>query len=416
MKRDAFWSGLEAAVAAIFSVATSFAIARLVGPSELGIGAAATSVHVLLWVAVNALFADALVQRPHVNDRILSSAFWAALCAGCLGMMTEAASGIALTTLFGDPRLLPMAAALAVTLPFVGAGSAVQGLLTRERAYRQLALRTIVGQGLGAIVGIGAALSGAGAWALIYQQAAGSLAGALMLLAGRGWTPARCCDLAIVRSLLGVGLPLTASTLVLIARYRVFAVILGGSAGPAVLGQVHIAFRLVDAVRELLFTALWRLMLPEFSDVQHDRTALLALTDRWVRRCAAVTLPLCLVPGVTIGHAVIPLMGARWAEAGGATAPLLALMAWSALNFPSGVALVALGQARFTLYANIAALSAAALGVWLMHPTSPWPAAIVWTTSQIAVTPYSLWVNARALGVGMLRPLTGGFRVPAIGS
>ena len=30
-------------------------------------------------------------------------------------------------------------------------------------------------------------------------------------------------------------------------------------------------------------------------------------------------------------------------------------------------------------------------------------------TSQILVTPYALWVNARALRVSILRPVTGGF-------
>jgi hypothetical protein len=34
---------------------------------------------------------------------------------------------------------------------------------------------------------------------------------------------------------------------------------------------------------------------------------------------------------------------------------------------------------------------------------------MIWTVSQFLVSPYSLWVNARALGVDMIRPLTGGF-------
>ncbi len=69
MRRDAFWSGLEAGVSAILSIVTSFVVARVVGPAEFGIGAAAIAVHVVLWVVVNALFADALVQRPAINDR-----------------------------------------------------------------------------------------------------------------------------------------------------------------------------------------------------------------------------------------------------------------------------------------------------------------------------------------------------------
>ena len=65
-----FWSGFEAAASATLSFASAFIVARLVGPSEVGIGAAVVAVHVLLWVAVNALFADALVQRaPWTTQR-----------------------------------------------------------------------------------------------------------------------------------------------------------------------------------------------------------------------------------------------------------------------------------------------------------------------------------------------------------
>jgi O-antigen/teichoic acid export membrane protein len=71
-----------------------------------------------------------------------------------------------------------------------------------------------------------------------------------------------------LRELLWIGLPLTVSTLLQHGRYRVFALLIGGTAGAASLGQVHMAFRLVDAVRELAFTAQWRLMLPILSERQ----------------------------------------------------------------------------------------------------------------------------------------------------
>ena len=76
MNRDVFWSALEAMGSAMFSVAAAFIVARLIGPSELGIGATAVAVHVLLWVAVNALFADAIVQRDTIDESIIASAAW----------------------------------------------------------------------------------------------------------------------------------------------------------------------------------------------------------------------------------------------------------------------------------------------------------------------------------------------------
>jgi O-antigen/teichoic acid export membrane protein len=416
MRRDAFWSGLEAGVSALLSIVTSFAVARIVGPNEFGIGAAATAVHIVLWVVVNALFADALVQRPTIDNRVVSSAFWASVAVGCVALLFQGAAGWGLAAMFGDRRLIPMALILAAPLPLVGAAGVIQGLLTRERAYRALALRTLIGQGLGTAVGVSAAFAGAGGWALVCQQAVTTSCGALALLIGRGWTPSRCLDWASVRSLLAVGVPLTASTLVLIGRYRLFAVLIGGTAGAAVLGQVHIAFRLVDTVRELTFTALWRLMLPALSEHQHDRPAMLAQVDRWLRWSMAVILPLCVLLGIGLTQVVAVLMGPVWAATGHAAMPLVALMAWSTLTFPAGVALIAVGQARFTLYANLAALIVSSAGVLLFRPTDPWHAVMIWTVSQVLVSPYSLWVNARALGVHMIRPLTGGFgiRVPVV--
>jgi len=409
MRRDALWSALEASVAAVLSIITSFAVARIIGPSELGTGAAATALHVVLWVVVNALFADAIVQRRTINERVRSTAVWASVAAGGLAMTVQATAGPGLAAMMGDPRMVPMAFVLAAPLPLVGAAGVIQGLLTRERAYRGLALRTLVGQGLGTAVGVWAALTGAGAWALVWQQAVGSSAGALALLAERRWRPGRCFDWAEMRSLLAVGIPLTASTLVLIARYRLFAVLIGGSAGSVVLGQVHIAFRLVDTVRELTFTALWRLMLPALSEHQHDQQAMLAQVDRWLRLSAAAVFPLCAVLGIALTQIVALLMGPEWAVTGRAAMPLVALMAWSTLMFPAGVALVAAGQARFTLYANLAGLIGACAGVVLLRPADPWQAVMIWTVSQVLVSPYSLWVNARALRVSMIRPLTGGF-------
>ncbi len=409
MKRNAFWSGLEAGVSAVLSLLTSFVIARIIGPAELGVGAAAVAVHVVLWVMVNALFADALVQRPSVNDRMLSSAFWASTSVGVMAMIVQAGSGWGLAWALDDRRLVPMALLLAAPLPLVGSAGVIQGLLTRERAYRSLALRTLVGQGLGTAIGLAAAFGHAGGWALVWQQAVTTTFGALALLLGRGWRPALCLDRAAVRSLLVTGVPLTASTLVLIARYRLFAVLIGGTAGAAVLGQVHLAFRLVDTVRELMFTALWRLMLPAFSEHQHDRAAMLTLVDRWLRWLMCAVVPLCAVMALVLTQLVAVIMGPGWAGAGTAALPLVGLMAVSTAMFPGGVALIALGGARFALYGNIAALMCGCGGVIILRPSDPWHAVMVWTASQLLVLPYAMWANARALGVRALRPLGGGF-------
>jgi PST family polysaccharide transporter len=102
---NVFWSGLEAAVSALFSFASAFIVARLVGPTEVGIGAAAVAVHVLLWVAVNALFADALVQRDGMDEDTFSSAFMVSGLVGCVAALLQVALGYPLAWSLADSRL-----------------------------------------------------------------------------------------------------------------------------------------------------------------------------------------------------------------------------------------------------------------------------------------------------------------------
>jgi hypothetical protein len=78
------------------------------------------------------------------------------------------------------------------------------------------------------------------------------------------------------------------------------------------------------------------------------------------------------------------------------------------LMFPSGAALVAVGKARFTLYANLAGVTMTVVFVLLFQPATPWDAVLVWCGTQVFVSPYSMWVNGRALGVGLLWPLHAG--------
>jgi PST family polysaccharide transporter len=405
-----FWSGLEAGCAATLSFASAFLIARLVGPSELGIGAAVVAPQVLLCVAVNALFADAIAQRAELDEATASSAFWASVAVGCAAALVQALLGTLLAGWMSDARLPAMALVLALPLPLVGAGGAAQGLLTAQRRYRDLAGRTIVGQGLGTAIGVGLALAGAGAWAVVAQQAATSCVGAAALLVRAGWRPRLLCRAGPVRALLAVGGPLVCATLVQHGRYRLFALVIGEIAGPAALGQVHLAFRLVDTVRDLTATALWRLMLPSFAARQHDQSALCGALDRCLGLTGLVMFPLWGAMALAAGPLVALLLGPVWYPAGAAALPLVGLAAWMSLGFPAGVAAVARGATGYTLAANIAATVLTLGGAALLHPATPHGAALLWVIAQLAIAPYVVAMSARALRLPPLRPLRAGLR------
>jgi len=402
------WSGIEAAFSALCSFASAFVLARIVGPTEVGIGAAVIAVHVLLWVAVNVLFSDPLVQRRTVDNVTLATAITASFAVGCMAASLQVGFGYLLSWSFGDHRLTSMSLALALALPLVGAAGPVQGMLTRNRAYRELAWRTLIGQGGGTLAGVIGAQLGAGAWALIAQQLVTSSAGAIVLLAQCPRRPRRTFSIQQLRELLRIGVPLTVSTLLQHGRYRVFAVLIGGTAGAAALGQVHMAFRLVDAVRELAFTAQWRLMLPILSERQNNFRALRAAIDRCLVWSSLFAFPLCAVMALAIQPLVATILGPVWQPAGEAALPLIALTAWLFLAFPAGVAVIARGEARYVLAANLAGVVATVAGVMLLRPATPVAAMLVWLGAQVFVSPYILTMNARVLRTSVFRPLRAG--------
>jgi len=111
---------------------------------------------------------------------------------------------------------------------------------------------------------------------------------------------------------------------------------------------------------------------------------------------------------VAIETLVAMLLGPVWEPSGKAAVPLIALTAWLFLAFPAGVAVIARGEARYALIANVAGTLATVAGVSLARPATAVQAVVVWLVAQLFVSPYILWANARVLCTTPLRPLRAG--------
>jgi O-antigen/teichoic acid export membrane protein len=409
---NVFWSGFEAGTSAFLSFVSAFIVARIVGPGEVGVGAAVVATHVLLWVVVNALFADALVQRLMIDEESASSAVWASTLVGVLGAFVQAGAGFPVARSLGDERIVAMSLALALPLPLVGAAGAMQGLLTRQRDYRALAGRAVIGQGGGTLIGVSLALAGSGAWAIVAQQLATSALGALSLLLRAPIRPRPVLRWQPVRALLRVGFPLVLSTLVQHSRYRLFALLIGGIAGAAALGQVHMAFRLVETVKDIVSTAFWRLTLPVMSAQQRSLPALHAAISRFLALTSLVLFPLFGGMLVVIHPLVRVLLGPLWVASADAATVLIVITMYNFLYLPAGVALVARGITRFTLYTFLAMTVLTLAGVLAWRPTTPAAAVWVWAIAQLIVFPPMQYFTARLLDSSVLAQTRAG--LPAL--
>ena len=67
-KMSVFWASAEMTGNTIFAIAAMLLMARLLGPSQFGIGAIAIGTVSCLNVFVEGLFHDGLIQNPDTDD------------------------------------------------------------------------------------------------------------------------------------------------------------------------------------------------------------------------------------------------------------------------------------------------------------------------------------------------------------
>ena len=163
----AWWSG----AIAVMRLGVLILLTRLLAPADFGVVSAA-----MVFITFSFNFSQlgmgpALVQRPALEARHTSTAFFASAALGVLvaGVVWAAAPIIA--RFFHMDELVPVVRALAFVFPIAGLSVAPESLLQREMRFRLLANRDVLAYGLGyGVVGVALALLGYGVWALVVAQ------------------------------------------------------------------------------------------------------------------------------------------------------------------------------------------------------------------------------------------------------
>lgn len=392
------WVAAETLGAAIASVVGLLFVARLIGPAAAGMGAIAVSAFLLVDVPLSALFGDALLRQADPEERHRNSALWTTVFAAALGATGLALAAPLLAAATGLPPVTDMLRVLALLLPVSAVSGLLAALALRGRQYRLLAARVLLGQPVAVLVGVGAALAGAGAWAMVAQQAAATLAVALLLVLTAGWRPRALVDRAALRALWPVALPQMLSVMVFSGRYRVFLLALGALVAETVVAVAHVAFRLLDVAMAAVTGATARLAMPRLAALQRDPRALAEAYGDLAQLQAMVGLPVAVGLAITAPELVRVLMGPAWAAAA-EPARVVALAAIPGfLVGPAAAYWLAVGRTRVNLGLQSLALVVPLLALLVLRPDGPAGAALAWAAGSLVLPPVQLALTLRALG------------------
>ncbi len=319
----ASWSAIARVTIQLSALAASTVVARRVPPNAFGIvGMAALAVGLI------SLFRDlgtaaAVIQKRDLNQQLLSSLFWVNLGIGFAVTALCFLSAPVAAKIFREPAVIPVVRVLSVSFLVSSLSNIHTALLNRSMAFRKVSLIDISSSvaGLGVIVTL--ACLHAGVWSLVAGALTSTAISSLLLCAMSEWQPRLLFSWTEVRSVMNFGLNLSAFNLLNYFARNSDNAIVGRYLGSAALGFYQLAYNIMLFPVQGIAQVLSQVMLPGFSEIQHDNERFRRIYLRICSSIALITFPLMTGAAILAEPLIKTVYGPRWASA----IPVLTILA-----------------------------------------------------------------------------------------
>lgn len=352
----------------VTNLVISLVLAALLGPRAFGVVALATVFLAVFELVIEQSAGHAIIQRQEVEASHLDAAFWFVLGTSALLGIIAAVTAPLWAAAADLPELTSVIRVLALTMPLSALAIIQVAILKRRMDFRAITIREQVAMIIAGIVGIGAALAGAGMWALVIQAITLSVVDVAVLWTISPWRPRWRFSFRHARELAGFSTGSMLNGLGAFLNTRVEVILIGFVLGPVAVSIYRLASRIVNVVVDIAIGALGQVALPTLSPLHDDPVGFRNATVRMLRHGSLVSVALLAL----VGAGSLPLtmvLGDEWSDAH-PTMPVLALAAaftsMSALITPT---LMSAGRTR-----------AAAVRSWTITLVN---AGLLWTASSV---------------------------------
>ena len=324
------------------------------------------------------------------------------------------ASAPLLASALGAPQATAIIRVLCLVVVVDGVVAVSAAVIQRDFRQDHRFVADVVNTGVGAIVSVGLALGGAGAWSLAYGRLAGSLLSAVVLIRWASLPLRLGFDRRRARELVRFGMPLAVSSMVLFGVMNIDYAIVGSQLGPDQLGLYLLAFNLSSWSVVAFSTVARSVALPGFARLQHDPERLSQSFARSLSLLLACAGPVGALLLVFAEPVIGFVYGSQWVTAATALALLATVGTVRALLELGYDLLVAVGRTRLVLALQVlwfaALCPAMVVGVrWGL----PGIAAAHLAVAVVVVTPAYL-VALRSVGI-RLAPIARESTRPVVG-
>jgi teichuronic acid exporter len=395
--RGAMWSLFNASFGTILAVAVFYVASRFLTPHDFGLVALAVSIVSIASALAPAAFGEALVQRAEVLGAHLDTVFWLCLAAAVVLFLPVVAVAPAAAAWLGEP-------ALALLLPFVGArlffdmlAVVPHALIVRRMQFRLIALRTVVANGVAAILCLGLLFLGYGFWALAASQVATAVVTALVEFRVAGWRPGRQVGAAALRQLAGYGLWASGSQVLNVLKIDQF--LIGVLGGTVMAGLYNFAQRLFQMLTGLISGALASVAHALFASMQAEPEKAREAFLLAIYASAVVAFPIFVGLILVVDPAVPAIFGSQWQPAVTAVRAASVIGILASIGVVQAALVTGHGRTNWWFRYQLAQRVAAALAIVIFLPFGFDAAVTAMAAKSVLIWPVSVAMTIRIIGI-----------------
>lgn len=295
---------------------------------------------------------SALIQRPSKGEADFATGVSLRLLLSCLVVAVLLLLAPSFSSVYQEPRLAWVVAALAflVILNFVGFSSRVR--LTKDLEFSKLFVPEIIGTLVTVTVSVVAATRGLSYLSIVLGYLCGSAASATVLYVLKPWKLRWILDRRAAREMLRFGTPLVGASLLAVA-FENFGLVIIGTLSLTEVGYFAFSHGWTLSILVGILSSLDHVMFPVFSAMKENRERLRRSYLTLVKFAAWTLIPLGALFSVVAPSFVSSVVGEKWAP----SIPIMqvlsigGIMVVLAQTYPS-VAL-AMGRPREILLLNL---------------------------------------------------------------
>ena len=309
------WSAIDNVVQTGVTFLVSIVLARLLSPDDyglIGIVAIFTTVSTAL---INGGFTTALIRKKDASEEDYCTAFYCNLGVSLVLYAIIFLCAPLIADFFGRVELISLTRVSSLGLVIGSLALVQQTRLTKRIDFKSQTKITLVASISSGVIGILAAVLGAGVWSLVAQQLTNHILRTVMLWWINKWIPSLTFSKESFVDLFGFGWKMMVSSVLESVWKELYQAIVGKFYSPATLGQYTRSKQFSKLFSQNLTHVVQRVTYPVLSDIQDDKERMIAAYRRIIKMTMFVTAISMFFLGAIAAPLIYCLIGPKWDEA-----------------------------------------------------------------------------------------------------